>query len=47
MLNKSYEFRVWIHKKDITLDMFYNHIVKECKPLSYEKMAIRGLGKKI
>ena len=47
LIGKKYETRIWKHDKDVTLDKFYNHIVVSCKPLGYETMKIKALGKKL
>ena len=47
IISSSFVTRLWKHKNDITLDDFYNHIIVSCKPLCYEAMRIKGLGKKI
>lgn len=47
MLSKGYRTRLWKHTKDVTLDILFSHIVNSCKPLSYEAMKIKSLGKRV
>ena len=45
MINKNYQTRIWSHEKSITLDIFFNHILTQCGPLSFDLMKIKALGK--
>ena len=45
MVNKNYQTRIWKHDKNITLDFLFEHIMTQCKPLGYDVMKIKGLGK--
>lgn len=47
IISSTFTTRLWKHDKDVTLDDLYNHIIVSCKPLGYEAMKIKGLGKKL
>jgi inactivated superfamily I helicase len=45
MINKNYQTRIWSHESSITLDIFFQHIITQCSPLSFDLMKIKALGK--